>query len=156
MHLAPARKRPRKQSKFGCQRSLKEEMRDRMKGGGSAKQRAHASMVGSAKFRSGSLGQPCRLLPGLGLGACARTCPPACQSRDCRSRRRWEAGEDGLQTKSCELTRLLCRARAHVRESSEEDVVHRGRERSGQNFARKGRGSTVERGGAFSLHHITP
>ena len=107
-------------------------------GGGSAKQRAHASMVGSAKFRSGSLGLPRRLLPGLGLSACARTCPPACQSGDCRSRRRWEAAEDGLQTKSCVLARILCRARAHVRESSEQGAVHHGRGRLGQNSGAEG------------------
>ena len=124
--------------------------------GGPAKQKAHASMVGSAKFRSGSLGLPRRLLPGLGLSACARTCPPACQSGDCRSRRRWEAEEDGLQTKSCVLARILCRARAHVRESSEQGAVHRGRGRSGQNSGRRGSAFHRGRGEPFSLVHNPP
>ena len=100
--------------------------------------------------------RPCRLLPGLGLSACARTCPPACQSGDCRSRRRWEAGEDGLQTKSCVLTRILCRARAHVRESSEQGAVHRGRGRSGQNSGAEGARFTGDGEGPFSLDHISP
>ena len=90
------------------------------------------------------------------MGTCARTCPPACQSGHCRGRRRWEAQEDGLQTKSCVLAGVLCRARAHVRESSEQGAVHRGRERSGQNSGADGARFTGDGESPFHWSIILP
>ena len=93
-----------------------------------------AAILG-ARWGPGKVWQAWHACKALILGACARTCPACCQSGYCRGRRRWEAQEKGLQTNSCVLARILCRARAHVRESSELDVIHSGRERSGQTLS---------------------